>query len=416
MSHVSAVPAADEDATAPGLRPTGVLPQAVSSVRDMRRLWWYTAGGLIVFAVWIAVFLAVVLVHPPRTGLAIGAVTVALLLACLGGQGALIRRHRRLEEEQAPGLRLVTATLVPALAVAGLPLLRPVFSGWPVLSSWLTVCLLSTVVVPRWRSPVLTFGAATTAASAAIAVLRDPAGPQDSALGLAIWWVMIPLVVLPSVWFWRIALRLEQARGQAAELAVLGERLRFAADLHDVQGHHLQVVALHAELAARLLEAGDPDGAAAALAQVRGQAAEALGETRALVSDLRRVSLAQEIDNARAVLEAAGSRVRVDLEGEATRLGEAAERVLGLAVREATTNVLRHARAGRVDLRLEADGPDRSRLSVVNDGAPGRMSEDSAVDAGVGAGTGLAALAERAEAAGGSLRAGPGAGEASRCR
>ena len=64
---------------------------------------------------------------------------------------------------------------------------------------------------------------------------------------------------LGPLWAWDVAGRLHRAQGLAAELAVKDERLRFAADLHDIQGHHLQVIAVKSELAARLAEV-DPAG------------------------------------------------------------------------------------------------------------------------------------------------------------
>lgn len=193
-------------------------------------------------------------------------------------------------------------------------------------------------------------------------------------------------------------LRLEEARRQAGDLAVTRERLRFAADLHDVQGHHLQVIALKAELAERLLARGRAEEAGRALAEVRGIAADALGETRALVRDLRAVSLADELANAADVLAAAGADVQVRVDPAAETIPGAAGRALGLAVREATTNVLRHARPHRVDVVLEPDGAHAVRLTVRNDGvpAPGDVGPE-----GGATGTGLVALADRAAALGG---------------
>ena len=63
------------------------------------------------------------------------------------------------------------------------------------------------------------------------------------------WWVLtFAALCIAQVWIWDLTLRLEQARRAAAH-AVLRERLRFAADLHDIQGHHLQAIALKSELA-----------------------------------------------------------------------------------------------------------------------------------------------------------------------
>ena len=103
------------------------------------------------------------------------------------------------------------------------------------------------------------------------------------------------------------------------------------------------------------------------------------------------------------MLTAAGTATEVGADPHLGPLGTAAGRLVGLAVREATTNILRHASAGHARIELTAAGPDAVRLVIVNDGAP-------TADAGTG-GTGLAALAERAEAAGGTLTATQAGGE-----
>jgi two-component system, NarL family, sensor histidine kinase DesK len=187
------------------------------------------------------------------------------------------------------------------------------------------------------------------------------------------------------------------ARQVAAELAVADERLRFAADLHDIQGHHLQVIALKSELAARLVRT-DPARAAAEMEEVRRLAAEALDDTRAVVQGYRRTTLDDEIANATRVLAAAGIDARMNLEpaaaGGPDRLATAGRHLLGLVMREATTNVLRHSQARHavVDYGVTDGG---ARLRVSNDGVVGQP--------GTGAGTGLRTLARRLRAAGGEL-------------
>lgn len=323
------------------------------------------------------------------------------LVATAVGQGIVALRLRHAgHEAQAPLRPAALAALVPALAAALTPLFTPALSAWPVLTLWLSMCLVVPQAAAHVRTAVLTSGAAVTLALIALALVRAPAGPADSAVGVLLWWAVLVLVVLPTVWVWRVAVRLEDARAQAGELAVARERLRFAADLHDVQGHHLQVIALQAELAGRLLEKGRADQAGAALRDVREQAAEALGETRALVRGLRRVSVQTEIENAREVLAATGAAVDVAVDPASARLAPEPGRLVGLAVREATTNALRHAEPRRVRLALAPEPGDvsRVRLTVAHDGA--RPAEAPA-------GTGLAGLAARAEEAGGRLTAGP---------
>ncbi|MFI7708560.1 sensor histidine kinase [Nonomuraea sp. NPDC049480] len=201
-------------------------------------------------------------------------------------------------------------------------------------------------------------------------------------------------LTLGMMWSWDVTERLNEARRLSAELAVKDERLRFAADLHDIQGHHLQVIALKSELAARLAQA-DPARAAAEMEEVRRLAADALRDTRAVVQGYRRTSLDSEIVNATRVLAAAGIDASTQVEPAGVRaLPDGGGHLLGLVMREATTNVLRHshARHAEVDFRV-SDG--FARLRVGNDGA------DATPDTGTG--TGLRTLAERLRAAGGGL-------------
>jgi two-component system, NarL family, sensor histidine kinase DesK len=204
----------------------------------------------------------------------------------------------------------------------------------------------------------------------------------------------------PQWWAYEVAARLDQARKVAGELAVAEERLRFAAELHDIQGHHLQVIALKSELAARLGQSR-PAEAVELMREVQQLARDALTDTKAVVGGYRRVSFRTELSNAVKVLRAAGITTQADFaaapEGETGRL-------LGLVVREATTNILRHSQASEVSLRL-AVRDDRAELMVCNDGAAagatptGHRAEDEA-----GCGSGLRTLARRLDEAGGRLR------------
>nr|WP_255669095.1 histidine kinase [Aeromicrobium duanguangcaii] len=174
-----------------------------------------------------------------------------------------------------------------------------------------------------------------------------------------------------------------RSRGEAeADLAAVRERLRLAADLHDVQGHHLQVIALKAELAERQLD-WDPEAARATMNEVQQIARAAIAETKEIVRGYRRTSLREEMANAAAVLEAAGAAVQVDC------VGELEQPLFALALREATTNILRHSDATSVRI---AASPQR--FAITNDGAGPATSSH---------GTGLASLTERVAAAGGRL-------------
>ncbi len=184
---------------------------------------------------------------------------------------------------------------------------------------------------------------------------------------------------------------LERARADDARLAVAEERVRFARDLHDVFGRTLSAVALRSELAAAQAERGRPE-AANTMREVQAIAVDALGEVRDVVRGYREADLTSEVAGARSLLEAAGSAVTTTHEGAAL-LPAPVARAFAWTVREAATNILRHADARTV--RIAVTATDRlARLEVVND-RPHPPSEEP--------GSGLAGLAERLSEVGGTL-------------
>ncbi len=111
---------------------------------------------------------------------------------------------------------------------------------------------------------------------------------------------------------------------------------------------------------------------------------------RAAISGYRARGLPGELDNARRVL--AGAGVAVSSAMDPVELTAVQETALSLALREAVTNVVRHARAGRCAIRLRREG-DRIRLDVEDDGVGG-------VPAG---GNGLAGMRARIAEVGGAV-------------
>ena len=186
--------------------------------------------------------------------------------------------------------------------------------------------------------------------------------------------------------------QLREARAELARLAVTEERLRIARDLHDVMGQRLAAVALKSDLAIRLLRT-DPDRAETEMTEVGKVAREALDEVRATVAGYRDASLAAEVHTAVALLTAAG--VEVTTSGVPVSMPPAAEEVASWVVREAATNVVRHARATRCRIVL-----GRNLVEVADDGVGGSVSY----------GNGLSGLAERVSGLGGQLTVGPAGG------
>ncbi|WP_250029520.1 sensor histidine kinase [Paractinoplanes maris] len=162
--------------------------------------------------------------------------------------------------------------------------------------------------------------------------------------------------------FYDIVQELEVSKEREAELAVTRERVRFAGDLHDIQGHTLHVVKLKAALAQKLVRA-DPDRAEDELREINALVTDTIKQTKELAYGQRRLNLAAELENAKNLFEAAGIAVRITREAEA---GARTSELLGQVLRETTTNILRHAQATRVRITLAAAG-----ITIVNDGARG---------------------------------------------
>ena len=133
---------------------------------------------------------------------------------------------------------------------------------------------------------------------------------------------------------------------EVEHLATIAERERISRDLHDLLGHTLSLITLKAELAGKLLER-DAAACGREIADIEQSARNALAEVRSAVSGYRQAGLAHELANARVALASAG--VTLDSALEPIALGAAAENVLALVLREAVTNILRHAGARRCD-------------------------------------------------------------------
>ena len=182
--------------------------------------------------------------------------------------------------------------------------------------------------------------------------------------------------------------KLHMAQDEIEQLAAVAERERIARDLHDVLGHTLSVIVLKAELAGRLIER-DPERAAQEIADVEKTARTALSEVREAIGGYRSRGLPAEMENARNTLAAAG--VSLACESTLPVLDAAQETVVCLAVREAVTNIVRHARATHCRMRFATTSENYCSLAIEDDGMHPMLQE----------GNGLRGMRERVEAMGG---------------
>ena len=182
---------------------------------------------------------------------------------------------------------------------------------------------------------------------------------------------------------------LKLSHDEVRRLGALAERERIGRDLHDLLGHTLSLITLKSELAARLFDR-DPLAARREILDVERVARDALAQVRRAVSGIRAAGLSGELAAARLLLES--SDVRLDYRLPEVALPPELETALALTVREAITNVQRHARATRASIEIVFDATS-VRLIVADDGR----------GASIVPGNGLDGMRERLQALGGRL-------------
>ena len=202
--------------------------------------------------------------------------------------------------------------------------------------------------------------------------------------------------------------RLERERDQDRRLAADEERTRIARELHDVVAHDVSVIAIQAG-AARAVQASKPEAAAQALGLIETTARETLIELNRLLGVLRGGNGAtpdrspqpgiSQLAGLVEQLRAAGLEVDARVEGKAEPLPPALDLSAYRILQEATTNVLKHARARRVDIRVRY-GDAMLALDIRDDGA------GDGGDPASSAGHGLIGMQERVALFGGQFRAG----------
>jgi two-component system sensor histidine kinase DesK len=183
---------------------------------------------------------------------------------------------------------------------------------------------------------------------------------------------------------------LKLSHDEIRRLAALAERERIGRDLHDLLGHTLSLITLKSELAARLFDR-DPLAARREIVDVERVARDTLGQVRRAVAGIRAAGLAAELASAHLLLESGG--VALDYEApDGATLPPDIETIFALTLREGVTNIQRHARATRANVKL-AIGPAEARLLIEDNGC-GRAIEP---------GNGLTGMRERLRALDGDL-------------
>lgn len=370
------------------LDPTAPSPGSRQLSRGVTATWWYTATAVLAFELvlvgaWTGVTFAVDL--SGVVGLIVG---VGGLIWWASTVPLLLDYRHRLDAE--PGVRWARLAVPFAVAIA-YGAVAGIVSG-----TWLLglMPVMQALVLLNWpRGVRYKVVIAVTLVLGCLAAVDTRVAVSEQAIPLllpVLYTVLLPAMSVSSLWWWDVLITLDRARASEARLAATQERLRVATDVHDLQGHHLQVIALQLELAERLMPQ-DADAGMAQLRAARASVDDARQGTRDLALRFRSVPLGDEIANARDLLRAAGLDVEATIPADADA---APASTLGPVIRETTTNVLRHG------------GGRRARLALarVDGGWQYMIANDTAADAGEdAAGSGLDGIRRRTDEAGGTL-------------
>lgn len=235
------------------------------------------------------------------------------------------------------------------------------------VAAFLFASSLIVSIGPSW-SGIIPVG--TALAYTLIADIPNPLYFSFIVYAIALW-----ITFKSSIWYLDILSTMEEAATARTTMRLAEERLRFAADLHDIMGQRLAAISLQAQTARQLAHQGaDPSSPLNAIVDLTDRST---ADMRAMVSTYQVPEWDIELPGAISLLKAAGARITVTGKAPESRETEAA-----YIIRESTTNILKHSNATKVTVKLNESG-----MTVTNNGAQTSGADQEW--------TGLAALERR---------------------
>ncbi|GAA2045313.1 hypothetical protein GCM10009720_27730 [Yaniella flava] len=353
--------------------PKPQLPQPPATQQE-RRTVFFTAGVWLIFLIWTIVGL-VESTAPAPVQIASWAALIVFPVVYLRGF---------FFPEPFPQVNRHLNTLAYSVALFGL-------GGIMSLSSSTAVLNVVPYVMAQWI-----FNHRLLTGVLAVAVLFGGAAGLVTVMGFSAYagWFLgsvgSPAIIMIFI---RISIEMGDAQLHRSEqLALAKQREELASTVHDVLGHSLTTITVKVQLAQRLLDT-DMNAAKTELADIENLARRSLSEVRATVTELQHPDLAEQLNQAKTALSAAG--VSFDRPEQLPRLTLVQQQVFAWVVREAVTNIIRHAHATAATITITQE--EATMILRIDDNGIG-LSETT-----FDKHHGLAGLRRRAASAGGRL-------------
>ena len=155
----------------------------------------------------------------------------------------------------------------------------------------------------------------------------------------------------------RIVEDLKEAQAkQNAQINLLlaeNERSRIGQDLHDSLGHTFAMLSVKTDLALQLFQIQAYSKVEKELREIQQISKESMREVRTIVENLKSRTLTSELETVKKMLEIAGIEVQVENQLDKASLTQDVESTAAMILLELATNIIKHAKASKVYLKLE---------------------------------------------------------------
>ncbi|MFD1739651.1 sensor histidine kinase [Bacillus salitolerans] len=178
--------------------------------------------------------------------------------------------------------------------------------------------------------------------------------------------VLTPFAIQANKKYQLLQQKLNSANQQINELIKREERQRIARDLHDTLGHTLSLITLKSEIVEKMIKR-NPDLAIHEIKEIKETSRSTLRQVRELVSDMNLIKITEELANVRSILEAAQFELTLLGPINNVKMPKLHENILGMCLREAVTNVIKHSEGTKCIIEIKED-IDKFVLTVKDNG------------------------------------------------